>query len=166
MITRPNRRTGQYIECFTCGIKTYKTKSRIKRYLRHYCSKKCMDNSPYKIKVSSERMKNNNPIFNPIIKEKILKSIQIYWKNNKSYNYIDGSSRNRKYTKNKWIKFVKDIYKRDNWTCQNCGKHGGLLNGHHILPWAGNPEGAFDPNNVITLCVSCHNKIHRGKIKL
>jgi len=82
-------------------------------------------------------------------------------KGNKPYNYIDGSSKNRKYTKKKWINFAKQIFERDNWTCQDCSKQGGQLNAHHILPWAGNPNLIFDKDNIITLCVSCHTKLHQ-----
>lgn len=67
----------------------------------------------------------------------------------------------RKYRLAEWLVKIKEIYKRDNYTCQTCGKKGGLLNCHHILPWSGNPELAFDNENLITLCVPCHSRVHK-----
>ena len=158
---RPN--TGKIIKCYTCSKELYKPKCLMK--IRNYCSKRCMNISPYKREVSSNRMKINNPSYNAEIKEKISKSIQKYWKTHKSYNYIDGSSRNRKYTRKVWINLAKECYKRDNFMCKQCGKKGGLLNAHHIIPWAGNPELAFELDNLITLCVSCHAKLHNRRFK-
>lgn len=53
------------------------------------------------------------------------------------------------------------VYERDNYTCQLCGARGVKLNAHHKKAYAHYPELRFDINNGITLCVSCHKKIHR-----
>lgn len=64
-----------------------------------------------------------------------------------------------------WTKELKeDIKKRDNYTCQNCGrtekenfkKYKKKLSVHHIDMDKDNCE----PNNLISLCTSCHMKIH------
>ena len=54
---------------------------------------------------------------------------------------------------------------RDNHTCQCCkGKSGCKeLNVHHI---ESRKTGGNAPNNLVTLCETCHNKYHRGEIKL
>ena len=86
------------------------------------------------------------------------------------------------------------VFERDEYTCQHCGKtSGGDLNAHHIVPLSKivsalmNLKGiAKDSSqeerieftnfaiehplvcsldNGITLCVSCHRKIHKIKIK-
>jgi len=58
------------------------------------------------------------------------------------------------------------VYKRDNYTCQECGKKGnqtgGYLNAHHIKKYSEFPELMLDVNNGITLCKLCHRKV-RGK---
>lgn len=54
------------------------------------------------------------------------------------------------------------VYRRDNFTCQNCHTIGGKLNAHHIKPWAKFPEHRFDISNGITLCVKCHKEIHKS----
>ncbi len=50
------------------------------------------------------------------------------------------------------------VFKRDDWTCQNCKQRGGILNADHIKPFAYYPELRFDINNGRTLCKECHKK--------
>lgn len=54
---------------------------------------------------------------------------------------------------------------RDNYTCQCCkGKSkDNRLAVHHI---ESRQTGGNAPNNLITLCITCHKKYHKGKIKL
>jgi hypothetical protein len=54
---------------------------------------------------------------------------------------------------------------RDNHTCQNCkGKSKDpVLEVHHIIS---RQTGGDSPDNLITLCKTCHNKVSLGKISL
>ena len=54
---------------------------------------------------------------------------------------------------------------RDNHTCQHCkGKSKDeVLNVHHI---ESRKTGGNSPNNLITLCETCHKAYHRGEFKL
>lgn len=79
--------------------------------------------------------------------------------------YVDGSSpqRQRAYASAEWQATIRAVYKRDNYTCQECG--GGKttarsLHAHHIYPWAGHPDLRFDPDNIVTLCRGCHQWVH------
>lgn len=50
------------------------------------------------------------------------------------------------------------VFKRDNFTCQVCGKRGGHLNADHIKPFATHPELRLSLKNGRTLCIPCHRK--------
>ena len=54
---------------------------------------------------------------------------------------------------------------RDGHTCQHCkGKSGDcVLQVHHI---ESRKTGGNAPNNIVTLCKTCHDRYHRGEIKL
>lgn len=62
--------------------------------------------------------------------------------------------------KSRWYKeLVKNVYKRDDFTCTECGKRGGDLNAHHIVPFIeiiNDMDKLKDETNLTTLCVSCH----------
>lgn len=51
------------------------------------------------------------------------------------------------------------VFKRDNFTCQNCHQIGGELHAHHLKPFATNPKLRFEISNGITLCEDCHKEI-------
>lgn len=54
------------------------------------------------------------------------------------------------------------VFKRDEWTCQKCGQHGGLLHCHHITGIEQNPIESADIDNCITFCKECHLWIHKN----
>lgn len=56
------------------------------------------------------------------------------------------------------------VFIRDNFTCQKCNVKGGVLNAHHIKPFAHYPELRFELSNGLTLCKCCHIEEHK-KIK-
>jgi 5-methylcytosine-specific restriction endonuclease McrA len=53
------------------------------------------------------------------------------------------------------------VFARDNWTCQKCGIRGHVLHSHHIKPFARFPEFRTSIENGLTVCNSCHRKIHK-----
>jgi hypothetical protein len=55
-----------------------------------------------------------------------------------------------------WKKLAQEIRKRDNFTCQFCGKKG-ATEVHHIIPKRIKINNS--PDNLITLCKSCHRKV-------
>ena len=62
-----------------------------------------------------------------------------------------------------WDARRKKAYRRDDYTCQNCGAEGGPhgdveLHAHHIVPKS--RGGSHSLNNLTTLCYSCHNAVH------
>lgn len=62
-----------------------------------------------------------------------------------------------------WNSRRKQVYKRDNYTCQNCGSMGGPrgnaeLHAHHIVPKS--RGGTHATSNLVSLCKQCHNTVH------
>ncbi len=62
-----------------------------------------------------------------------------------------------------WDQRRKTVYKRDNHTCQNCGRAGGpnggaTLHAHHIVPKS--KGGTHSTSNLVAVCEQCHNAIH------
>ena len=59
----------------------------------------------------------------------------------------------------------KKIYKRSEGKCRICGETDyDLLNVHRILP--GCEQGKYSTVNTVCLCLSCHRKVHTGRITI
>ena len=50
------------------------------------------------------------------------------------------------------------VFKRDGYTCQDCGQVGKRLQAHHVKPYKAHPELRHVIDNGLTLCVDCHKK--------
>ena len=61
----------------------------------------------------------------------------------------------------KQARWSKLILNRDNFTCQDCGKRGGDLHAHHIIPYIEDTEKRWELENGKTLCVKCHYKTYK-----
>jgi thymidylate synthase (FAD) len=48
------------------------------------------------------------------------------------------------------------ILERDGYRCQLCGAHAKRLDMHHIIPVWARPDLVLDPDNIATVCYSCH----------
>lgn len=84
--------------------------------------------------------------------------------------------RKRIYSLFEWKKWRSDIFERDNWTCQTCGKRGCYLEAHHIKEFnkiieefniinidsAIKCKELWNINNGVCLCKECHNLTKRG----
>jgi transcription elongation factor Elf1 len=62
-----------------------------------------------------------------------------------------------------WTQYIK---MKDGFECQKCHSNKNLQ-AHHCIPYSISPELAYDSNNGITLCKSCHSEFHNkyGRIK-
>ena len=70
-----------------------------------------------------------------------------------------GSKLHRALNSRQWALSKRATHTRDNWLCILCGKRG-RLECHHIIRLAegGDP---YDPDNLESLCRSCHIKTHQ-----
>ncbi len=136
------------VVCAWCGNQ-FKKKLSDRKTKRVFCSRKCMGEWQSKFAIGEN-----------------------------SYNWKNGVSsvNDRIRSLVKYSGWVKDVFKRDNYTCQKCGdKKGGNLNAHHkkqvsdIIKEFNLKEMAdilrckelWDLNNGITLCEKCHQELHK-----
>lgn len=84
---------------------------------------------------------------NPSLKFKKIKS----WGYQRGFNYRFSSRK-------------EAVMNRDSYTCQICGAKHIRLEVHHIVYRS--KGGTDDEDNLITLCESCHKKIHKGEINV
>lgn len=52
----------------------------------------------------------------------------------------------------------RDVFIRDEFTCQECGMTETYIEAHHIKSFSDYPELRFDKSNGVTLCKECHKK--------
>lgn len=117
-----------------------------RKITQKYCSKKCCD---------------------------IHKKITSLGKNNPSYK--NGSSyKKRSWRGNDWETIRQEVYKRDNYTCRDCGikcigrrdanksNSDRIIQCHHIENY--NEKKNNFKTNLITLCLRCHLKRHMKEV--
>ena len=89
------------------------------------------------------------------------------WLNNHKKPF-ENAVRSNNYNNTEWRKLRKEVLKRDNYQCCQCGagaaESGFPLEIHHIIPPKGNKELFFDINNCVTLCKWCHAKITQEEV--
>ena len=83
-------------------------------------------------------------------------------------DYIEQRTKNKGFYSNaKWRKTRLKVLARDHFECVMCNAEGRLtinqkqsLEVDHIKELDSHPDLAYDMDNLVTLCVSCHNKKH------
>lgn len=78
--------------------------------------------------------------------------------------YIDGKGTERRGQRStaELKRWRFDVFARDNFACVHCGDdRGGNLHAHHVKPFATYPDLRFEVSNGATLCVACHDLVHR-----
>ncbi len=58
--------------------------------------------------------------------------------------------------------WVKQVFERDNHTCDLCKRRGKGMHAHHLNCWPDYPDERFLLANGITLCKSCHKNFHHS----
>lgn len=142
------RRNQLEIYCLHCKLKFNVDPNIVKRGQGKYCSKIC---SSKKVYTQAERHAmgiNAKGRKNP----KISGSKSHFWKGGITAEH------KRIRTSMEYRQWRESVYKRDDYTCQNCNQRGGKLNADHVKPFALFPELRFSLSNGRTLCVGCHRK--------
>jgi len=168
-----NKGTGNVTTCQYCGKEFKAPPSRKAKYCSHGCYAKDSRGKPgywkgkkhtqqYKDKMSKLLSGKGNPRYGKAVseetREKISRSVYDY--NRKAGN--GETSENRKLRSSKKFSiWRRHVFKKDNWTCQKCGKRGGRLHPHHIYNFADYADLRFEIDNGITLCKKCHRSFHK-----
>ena len=121
--------------CDYCGKEFERTQSQVNGKHHIFCSYECKDkaNSIY-------YSKENHPRWNPDLTE-------------------EDRIRGRMLSEDK--QWRKQVFERDNYTCQCCGDNkGGNLNAHHKDGYNWCEERRYDVTNGVTLCEDCHKEFH------
>jgi len=144
---------GKYFNCIICGTQFWRKPYAIKKGDNKFCSKSCY----FKWQKGRPRSEEFRKKCGSLKGDK-----NHLWRGGVTplIHKIRNSSEMRKWR--------EDIFKRDNWTCQECGLRSSknqyvYLEAHHIKPFAVFPEFRFRVDNGITLCEKCHYKKPKGK---
>ena len=91
-------------------------------------------------------------------------------KGEKSHLWRGGKTSLNKLIRSRMEYFIwrSSVFERDNWTCQTCNLRGVYLEAHHVKSLAEYPELAFELDNGVTLCRTCHSLTdnYRGKNRI
>jgi 5-methylcytosine-specific restriction endonuclease McrA len=68
------------------------------------------------------------------------------------------SSRKAAMSRKEYKYWRAKVFKRDNFTCVDCGQRGGDLEADHVKQWAHYPRLRYAVSNGLTRCKSCHRK--------
>lgn len=184
--------------CLKCGVLFKKPNNEyLKQWKnRKYCSRKCYADSirgrpnprnkewqenltkslkrSYKNGRKAYFLGKKRPDFSEKFKEMwrkgLIKRKKLYGNNNPAWRGGLTKLEKRIRECEKYEKWRKQIFERDDYTCQNCRKKGGRLHAHHIkafvkllkennistLKEALNCEELWDIDNGKTLCKRCH----------
>lgn len=116
------------------------------------------------------RESREEPVFNgnerfvwPIIKREIDSDRKTDTSGENHWNWKGGITPKSKKERNskEYKAWRAAVFKRDNYTCQICGKRGVKLNAHHKKRWSEHPELRYSVENGMTLCERCHKDVHR-----
>ena len=153
-VGRFGRKTGVHrrseIVCKECGITFYSWED------NKFCSQKCYWKSMKGKKVFS--------IISP--EERENRRQRMMGENNPMWCGGDSDKERRNSQYKNWR---IDVFKRDDFTCQDCGYRNGDgtvrkdLNAHHIVRWIDSIELRYEIDNGMTLCVPCHIKEHQDR---
>lgn len=165
-----SKKTGIIEKCETCGKEYYAPGWSIKKGFSRFCSLNCRrHNKETKLKMSL--LKIGKPTWNKGLNKLIDKRIDYdrptSFKSQGKCKLQEIIRHNFRYRK-----WRSDVYVRDDFTCQICGKRGGKIEADHNKPFsiiieenniktleqALECKELWDTNNGRTLCLECHKK--------
>jgi hypothetical protein len=132
-------KTNSPLNCIICRNEFYCSKSQQRDRNRKTCSMKCRGI------LTGQRNKGANCIF---------------WRGG-----VSSENRLIRYSA-QMEQWRKEVFTRDDFTCQSCGIRGTYLEAHHIFRFAYFPDLRFNVANGVTLCRPCHDQTKKNDRKL
>lgn len=84
-----------------------------------------------------------------------------------SSNFWKGGVTEERVSIGAWTRTIApQVHEKFDYICQKCGVQGGMLHAHHLLPVYAHPEKAYDFENLVSVCKSCHEEIHSQDLEL
>lgn len=156
-----HRKKRVLCKCKICGEDFYIKESALKKGEGKYCSMECRKNRKiFTCKNCGKRFEGNACYDRIYCSKKCLYEGRDFLKD-KNPNWQGGIDKHREEINSKKYKnWRKEVFERDNYTCQICGQIGHELHSHHIKTWKNYPKQRYHIQNGLTLCRKCHNKIH------
>lgn len=154
---REKLRKGKYNNCKICDKEFWVRPSDCGR---KYCSVKCMGIGGRGKKISEWHKKilsalktgEGNPMYGRVGR------LSPNWKEGRVRDPRQRARHSKKY--GDWR---LGVFKRDNYTCQNCGIRGGYLEAHHIKSWTQYKSLRYKIINGLSLCLKCHQLTKKGR---
>lgn len=117
----------------------------------------------YRVSREEPKFNGNERFIWPAIKKDIDSDRRVDTSGENHWSWKGGiTPKNKKERNSKDYKVWRSaVFKRDNYTCQMCGKRGVKLNAHHKRSWAEYPDLRYSVDNGISLCECCHKDVHR-----
>ena len=142
-------------ECTTCTKQTEVKPSRVRA--ANYCSRACYWVSKKGKPATWLRGSNADEIRKRISTAKLGEKNAMYNLVGEKHHNWTGGKNMTLWKSVEYQRWRKSVFRRDNYTCQNCGdSKGGNLQADHIKPRYWYPELTFSIDNGRTLCKDCH----------
>ena len=153
-------------KCDFCGKEIEIVPSLFDKYDKHFCNNECHTN--YYKTLNTKICKGcGKPFVDSHGGSHLFCSHKCYteWnkgENNPSYNpNLTDEEREKERNLPEIATWRKQVYERDNYTCQCCGDNkGGNLVAHHKNGYNWDKEHRTDVDNGVTLCEDCHKEFH------
>ena len=115
-----------------------------------------------RIEISERQKGKNNGMYGKTHSDEYKKRLSIEKRGPGGWNWKGGITY---YRGEDWDTQRKLCYKRDKYTCQDCGivRSKSLLSAHHLVDYIKTKDNRLE--NLITLCLRCHGKRH-GRPKI
>lgn len=163
-------RTGSVLKCPVCNKEFYRKPFQVAK--SKFCSRACKQSGTIKIKCICAQCSIEYTAYPSYIRARGTKYcsvkcrakwISINRKGEKSPSWRGGTSKPLRRFRNcaEFREWRKQVFARDNWTCQECGVKGGYLHPHHIKSFTHYPETRYTVSNGKTLCRECHYTHHK-----